>query len=62
MKYIEIDSLIAEVQRRKEICQQVNDEQSDDYYLGKASAYAEMAAFLVSVGQRNPGNEICIHL
>ncbi len=45
-KYISKDALLAEVERKKDICQKVvldlRTQENKGYYLGKAEAYSEM--------------------
>jgi len=59
MKYIEIESLIAEVRKRHRECLHAAlGEDYNDFCLGEAAAYREMAVFLEVVANRNPGDNI----
>lgn len=61
MKYIEIESLIAEVRKRHRACLHAAlGEECNDFCLGEAAAYREMAVLLEALASRNQGDNIGI--
>ena len=58
MKYIDAEKLLAEIQRRREICADIaadeRNEEVAEYYRGKEVAHDEISSFVTSLQQEQP--------
>lgn len=49
-----IETIKAEIERRKKICEGIFERESDTYYQGKAVAYGELLPFIDSLSEEKP--------